>query len=284
MEILNRIEDYLSNDFYSSDFFQLYSFTTENINGYMQFFELKDKTLLTIGSSSDQAINATLVRCNDITVCDICPLTKYFYYLKLASLLVLNREEFLGFLCKKQCDIESNKHLLSRTIFNRVKNALKSLDYESYYIWEYLFMNYKKSDIEKLFRRDINDLESIIYCNRYLKNDYNYNHARETVMNASIDFITEDITKLYTNKSFDNIWLSNVANYLNSQDINSMIKNCSRMLNDNGKMLLCYFWNTSMTIKGFPIEQLSSFESERIKIPGILKDKSKNSILVYTKK
>lgn len=135
-----------------------------------------------------------------------------------------------------------------------------------------------------MFRRDINDLESIIYCNRYLKNDYNYNHARETVMNASIDFITEDITKLYTNKLFDNIWLSNVANYLNSQGIDSMIKNCSRMLNDNCKMLLCYFWNTSMTIKGIGIEQLSSIESEQIKIPGILKDEGKNSILVYTKK
>lgn len=284
MEILNRIEGYLSNDFCGSDFFQLYSFTTENINGYMHFFELKDKTLLTVGSSSDQAINATLARCSDITVCDICPLTKYFYYLKLASLLVLNREDFLNFLCKKQCDMECNRHLLSKSIFNRVKNTLKSLDYESYYIWEYLFSNYDKKDIEKLFREDINDLASIIYCNRYLKNDYNYNHARETVMNSSIDFITEDITKLYTNKSFDNIWLSNVAHYLYSQGIDSMIRNCSRMLNDNGKMLLCYFWNTSMTIKGFPIEQLSSIESEQIKIPGILKDEGKNSILVYTKK
>ena len=49
MEILNEIEDYLSNDLYKSDFFQLYSFTTENINGYMQFFELKDKSLLNVG-------------------------------------------------------------------------------------------------------------------------------------------------------------------------------------------------------------------------------------------
>ena len=284
MEILNEIEDYLSNDLYKSDFFQLYSFTTENINGYMQFFELKDKSLLTVGSSSDQAINATLARCNDITVYDICPLTKYFYYLKFASLLILNREDFLNFLCKKQNDIECNRIFLSKSIFNRVKNTIKYLDYESYYIWDYLFKNYKKSDIEKLFRKDINNLENIIYCNRYLKNDYNYNHAREMLMNASIDFITKDITKLYSNKSFDNIWLSNTAHYLNSQDIDSMIKNCSRMLNDNGKMLLCYFWNTSMTIKGFPIEQLSSIESEKNIIPGILKDEGKNSILVYTKK
>ena len=283
MEILNKIEGYLSKDFYEFSFFQIYSFTTENINGYMQFFELKDKSLLTVGSSSDQAINATLVRCNDITVCDICPLTKYFYYLKIASLLVLNREDFLSFLCKKRCDIECNRHLLSQSMFNRVKNTLKSLDYESYYIWEYLFSNYDKKDIEKLFRRDINDLESIIYCNRYLKNDYNYNHARETVMNASVNFVIEDITKLSINRSFDNIWLSNVAHYLNGQGIDSMIKNSGGMLNDNGKMLLCYFWNTSMTIKGFPIEQLSSIESEQIKIPGILKNEGKNSILVYKK-
>ena len=284
MEILSRIEDYLSKDFHDPDFFQLYSFATENINGYMQFFNLRDKSLLTVGSSSDQAINATLAKCNDITVCDICPLTKYFYYLKIASLLVLNREDFLSFLCKKQCDMECNRHLLSKSIFNRVKNMMKSLDYESYYIWEYVFRNYKKSDIEKLFRRDINDLESIIYCNRYLKNDYNYNRARETVMNASVEFVVEDITKLSINRLFDNIWLSNVAHYLNGQGIDDMIKNSSRMLNDNGKMLLCYFWNTSMTIKGFPIEQLSNIESEQFKTPGVLKDEGKNSILVYTKR
>ncbi len=280
MEIINEIDDYLSKDLYKSDFFQLYSFTTENINSYMPFFDLKNKSLLTIGSSSDQAINATLEKCNDITVCDICPLTKYFYNLKVASLLVLNREDFLNFFCSRN----RNKSFLSKTLFNRVKTTLKSIDYESYLIWEYLFNEYNKNDIEKLFRTDINDLESILYCNRYLKNDNNYNQARGTILNTSINFIIEDITKLNIDKSFDNIWLSNIANHLNSQEIDSAVKKSIEMLNNNGKILLCYFWNTSMTVKGFPIEELSNIESEKIKIQGISKLEGKNSILVYTKK
>ena len=55
----------------------IYPFTTENINGYIDMFDLKDKSLFTVGSSGDQAINAILKGCKDITVLDINPFTKY---------------------------------------------------------------------------------------------------------------------------------------------------------------------------------------------------------------
>ena len=284
MDVLYKIIEYLSKENKDYDYFRLYPFTNENIDSYMQFFNLKDKSLLTVGSSSDQAINASLAKCRDITICDICPLTEYFYYLKLASLLILDREDFLNFLCKNQRNVGYNRHLLTKKTFNIIKNTLKSLNYESYYIWEYIFSNYSKKDINELFRHDINDIKNIIYCNRYLKNDYNYIHTRESIMNTSVNFINEDITKLSVNKSFGNIWLSNVAQNLFSQDIKMMIDNCNRLLDNNGKMLLCYFWNTSMTIKGFPIEELSKVDATKIIIPGIYKDEDKNSILVYTKR
>ena len=35
------------------NFQQLYSTTTENIDSYIDFFDLKDKSLLTVGSSGD---------------------------------------------------------------------------------------------------------------------------------------------------------------------------------------------------------------------------------------
>ena len=281
MEILNKVKEQLENKTYNYSFFQLYPFTTENINAYMKYFDLKDKSLLTVGSSSDQAINASIARCSDITICDICPLTKYFYFLKIAALLTLNRDTFLKFLCKETTNNEYNRQYLSKTIFNKIKNTLKSLDYESYYIWEYIFDNYNKSIIDRLFRNDINGLERIIYCNRYLKNDSTYNQARETIMNTSVSFKTADITQIKDDKSFDNIWLSNIAHYLISDEIDSMFKNCSKILNNNGKMLLCYFWNTSKTVKGFHINQLSKITSWHIIIPGTSKNDNKNSILIY---
>ena len=80
-------------------FFWIYPFTTENINGYIDLFDLKDKSLLTVGSSADQAIIANLKDCKDITILDINPLTKYYFNLKKAGILTLGYEEFCKFFC-----------------------------------------------------------------------------------------------------------------------------------------------------------------------------------------
>ena len=47
-----------------------------------------------------------------------------------------------------------NKNFLSKKIFQKIKEALRSLDYDSYQVWEEVnqYSNYRK---QKLFRRDI---------------------------------------------------------------------------------------------------------------------------------
>lgn len=76
----------------------IYPFTTENISGYIDNFNLKDKSLLTVGSSGDQVINAILKGCKDTTLLDINPYTKLYYYLKAASIITLNLDGFMRFL------------------------------------------------------------------------------------------------------------------------------------------------------------------------------------------
>ena len=85
-------------------------------------------------------------------------------------------------------------------------------------------------------------------------------------------------------RCYDNIWLSNIAHNLDNQEIENMIQASMKVLKEEGKLLLCYFWNTTMTVKGFSIEPFSSIEAEKIKVPGVSKNAGKNSILVYTKK
>lgn len=63
-------------------FGRIYPFTTENIAGYINLFNLDNKSLLTVGSSGDQVINASLFNCQDQTVIDINPFTRYYFYLK----------------------------------------------------------------------------------------------------------------------------------------------------------------------------------------------------------
>lgn len=284
MDLFEDINKHIVDDNHKVDFFNLYSFTTENISGYIPYFDLKGKNLLTVGSSSDQVINACISGCEDITIYDICPLTKYFYYLKLASLLRLSRDEFLNFLCKTNYknNRKYNPHLLTKGTFNKIKNILKTIDYESYYLWDYIFKKYNRSQIERLFREDINDLESIIYCNTYLKNDYNYDQARKRLANVSFDFLVGDISSIEMDRKFYNIWLSNVAQYLYRDRLIQMVSNNTKILDDNGKMLICYFWNTSMTVRGFPIEELINIKADKIIIPGIF-NYDKNSVLVYKK-
>lgn len=59
-----------------------YAFCNENVSGYLNFLDLKDKSLLTVGSSGDQAISAITRGCKDITALDICPLSEEVFYLK----------------------------------------------------------------------------------------------------------------------------------------------------------------------------------------------------------
>ena len=76
------------------EYHYIYPFTTENIAGYINEFDLENKRLLTVGSSSDQVINASLKNTKDVTLIDINPYTKYYFYLKVASLRSLNKDEF----------------------------------------------------------------------------------------------------------------------------------------------------------------------------------------------
>ena len=87
-----------SEDPFKIRFSKIYPFTTENIAGFIDFFDLKDRSLLTVGSSGDQPINAALKGCKDITVVDVNPLTRYYYYFKVATILSLKMEELLKFL------------------------------------------------------------------------------------------------------------------------------------------------------------------------------------------
>lgn len=96
-----NFEQYLKYDidicegkFVDKIFAEIYPFTTENIYGYLNQFDLSNKSLLTLGSSCDQAINAIMHNCRDITVLDICPFTKFYFYLKKAAILSLSYEEF----------------------------------------------------------------------------------------------------------------------------------------------------------------------------------------------
>lgn len=251
-----NFEEVLSNaimmaeGFYIGDRFNLiYPFTTENINGYIDKFDLKGKSLMTIGSSGDQALNAILKGCKDITIIDINSYAKFYYYLKMVGILHLNYNEFSEFFCYHRYykELRNNKKIFDLEIFNKIKSVLRILDYESFLFFDELFQNFSTEDIRgNIFSCDEMNYKDLKLINTYLINEGNYYQLRKEIKNVCIEFINSDIEEVKLNRIFDNIWLSNLGQYYDDlRSFKYLIDKLLSYLNKEGKMLIAYLFVTN---------------------------------------
>lgn len=238
-------------------FFQTYSFTTENISGYINSFDLKDKSLLTVGSSGDQAINAILKGCKDVTVIDISPFAKYYFYLKKAAILTLNYKEFCEFFCYKYYDGNKyNPQAFNLQSYNKLKDTLKKLDEQSFLFWDTLFSKCNSKNIRRtMFKCDELGLKILKRVNPYLKNRLSFNKTKSKIENINPKFINGDIFKTKLYKTYDNIFLSNIGTYYTQEILKGLVDSLETNLNDEGKLLICYLYDTledTPYLKQFP--------------------------------
>ena len=281
MNILDEMEKYINDEYQGKSFYKIYPFTTENIDGYIDLFNLKNKSLLTVGSSFDQIINASLKECKNITSLDICHNSKYYYYLKIAALLELNRKEFLEFLCGTNYTEYHRKNLklFNRNTFEKIKDKLEELDCESYIIWEYLFSIYDGNKIRKLFTNDELEVNNVIKYNTYLKDDDNYNFVKSKIKNTKVTFINGSVLNIKLEKNYDNIWLSNIGKYLTPDENVTMLDNVTKYTND--KLLAMYFYNNIDDKEYSNIKE--KYDLEEVDIP-IYKYGINDKVFIYTKK
>ncbi len=235
-------------------FYMLYPFTNENIGGYIQKFPLKNKSLLTIGSSFDQALNAILYQCKKITFLDICPNAKVYAYLKMACLLELEREEFCQFLRYKNYPkpFIDNPLLYNKRDYNKIWKTLRLLNDEAYLFWDELFNTFSPEVIRNslFFNLEEDKQSALEMYNPYLRNTLLYQETKEKLKKAKIEFINADLFTVTLKKKFDTIWLSNLATYIESYEkIKKLILKMKPCLHENGKMLLCYLYDTEANQK-----------------------------------
>lgn len=121
-------------------FQKIYPFTTESISGYITKMDIKDKMVLTLGSSCDQALNSLLLGAKDVTIFDINEQVKNFYELKRKLILSTSREDlreklinelnskdFLYFneIFLNDSLIKMNLYLQNDENYNKLRNILK---------------------------------------------------------------------------------------------------------------------------------------------------------------
>ena len=294
---------YVDNDAKKAGFNMIYPFATENIDGYIKYFDIKGKSLLTVGSSSDQAFNANFHGCNDVTIMDINQYTKFYYYLKYAALMTLDYNEFLEFFRYKKypTTFKDNRNVFNESSYDKLKEKLRLLDYESFLIWDELFNTQSAKKIrDRLFETDEGNNDEITMCNSYLKNEEAYLKERKRIKKLDIKFVTGDLKTIKLDKKYDNIWLSNIGTYCDTDDFKKIVDRITSYLNDNGKMLVCYLYTTQKDTKYIdsfdPIYDLDrtfkvfeDYELELINFIGTkgirFKDNDiKDAILLYEKK
>ena len=230
-------------------FEEIYPFTTENIAGYIDYFDLQDKSLLTVGSSGDQIINAAFKGAKDITLLDINPYAKYYYYLKTAGILELNLTYFNEFFRYNDYPkvFKYNKKVFDKASYKKLKSTLKSLDNDSYLFWDELFDMYQPDHIRfSLFSNDEYGTSVLGKSNLYLQSENTYDEAKTKLKELRPEFINEDIFKSNLTKNYDNIWLSNIACYLYQDRIKGMTDKFADKLAVDGKLLISYLYSIDM--------------------------------------
>ena len=299
-----RCEDNIILDEASMNGFEeIYPFTTENIAGYIDYFDLQDKSLLTVGSSGDQIINAAFKGAKDITLLDINPYAKYYYYLKAAGILELNLTDFNEFFRYNDYPkvFKYNKKVFDKASYKKLKSTLKSFDNDSYLFWDELFDMYQPDHIRfSLFSNDEYGTSVLGKSNLYLQSENTYDEAKTKLKELRPEFINEDIFKSNLTKNYDNIWLSNIACYLYQDKIKGMTDKFADKLAVDGKLLISYLYSIDMNTEydddWSPIYDLKN-DLELLKeyspifhffkgVNGIkhIDDDIKDSVLIYQKK
>ncbi len=193
---------------------RLYNIATEDVKTYTEAMNSKFDTTLTVGSSADQGIAATLKGAKDVYFFDINKADIYFLALKKAAISNLRRKDFLDFMIA-----ENQGNIMDYRLYQKIQEKLplpirifwdtiyEYFRYNSYYLSEELFRSPKKH--AKLAR----------VVNGYYQNNETYYHTQELVKSAKWHFIESDFydlgRTLPKGVTYDSMILSNIYEYLN---------------------------------------------------------------------
>ena len=203
-------------------FEKVYLFSNENLGTYYKRLNLNGKKVLTVGSSGDQILYSLYNGADEVVCYDICPLSKYYFDLKVACIKNLSFEEF-----NKLIDL--SKMIFSEEVYAKVSHDIKG---ESRLFWDSLYL-----DGFNDYDYDINRLHWKLLSNDvYTNNKQIYNEIqRKLKAGVKVKHISGDIRNMpqkFAGKKFDAIMLSNIAHYVKNWNENKSELEGQKQFND----------------------------------------------------
>lgn len=204
-----------------SDLSQIYSFTTENISGYFEYLDFKDKDILTVVASGDHIINAFYKGAKKVVGFDINYLALIYTELKLVALQNLEYQDFMRFfMINETNDIDKNKRVFDYITY---KSLRKYLTKNTASYWDMIYKNFGcdgyKLRNSYIFNNKYDNNKVKFSSNLYLKNEIAYNHAKENIKNKDITLINANyrsinLSNLPKSANYDIILMSNISDYI----------------------------------------------------------------------
>ena len=230
----------------------IYTFTTENLDSYLNALDIKNKSCLTVTSSGDQIINLALLGASQIDCFDTNRIAYYFTKLKLAALQSLKYEEFLEYFAhlhairpNSAIVLLDNEKVFSYSVYKKLIYDYLDEDVKLFFDMIYSSKDYNNLEVKKLFYNMSDD--RAIYNNTYLKDKEHYYDARiacKKIMDKGINYHTLDVFDIVSIKNkYDMILLSNIYDYIDDRQkvyADFITKEVTNIVNPNGDILLNY--------------------------------------------
>lgn len=272
-----------------SKYSKMYIMTTENIDGYYKNFDFKNKTVLTVTSSYDHALNAILYGAKKVKTFDINRLSYYIANLKLAAVKTLDYNEYIEYFLSNQA---FNYKTYKKIQTNLNKKVAKYFDK----IYKYFEYNGKAIKESFLFHHGHKNYKE---DNTYLLNENNYKTLKKKIKNIEVEFINTSILKIVkqTKKDkYDIIILSNISDYAKNifkknylkQYFNFIKKDIIKILKSDGKIQVAYIYDygndkevrSDINIKE-KRDEIITKEFKTKKFKSTIKKLEKDAIIIY---
>ena len=199
-------------DFKENHYNTVYNMANEQLDLYFKYFPIKDGNVLTVLGSGDHVLQSACCGAKSIYAFDYNPLALHMAKLKIKSLSILERNEFLNYLYNVDY-----KRYFDVSYYKKIRDYL---DNDTTKFWDSLYSYFNNHEITDNL---INNGDS--YINRsedgFLNRD-KYYLTKNNLDNVDINYFCSDVfdvlEKLPSDIKFNAAFLSNIFDWMNLED------------------------------------------------------------------